>query len=196
MTRENVAEVVDQIARRSGSLLAQTAPQAQDATGTVQALAAELTTYLTADFDRYLEQALARDANMPALAGEDQEASLARLRDFWTSGASTIAFRPVSPDEVQVRPRYINGKAVTQPPLGREEKTTAPSRYGLPAEPERARMTIIEFVVPVMHQWEGKQTPMWWGVWLTKHPSSGRWVPWQFSLYDPTHKGPLVGPNF
>lgn len=196
VTPENAQEVVEEITRSFRTGLEEVMIQPSEADAAAAAMRQELEIYLTGDFDRYLETAQSRGANMPALRDPDDEEAVESLRQFWSSTASTIAFRPVAPEDVRVRPRYINGEPLPQPELGKEEVTIAPSRYGLPKDPIQAKMTVVEFIVPVMHIWEGKETPMWWGVWLAKHPESGAWLPWRFSLYDPTREATVIGPVF
>lgn len=196
VTPENAQEVVEETTRSFRTGLEEVMIQPIEADAAAAAVKQELEIYLTGDFNRFLETAQSRGANMLALRASDDEEAIQKYRSLWESTASTIAFRPVSLGEVRVRPRYINGEPVPQPDLGREEITTAPTRYGLPEDPVISSMTIIEFVVPIMHIWEGEETPMWWGVWLAKHPESGDWLPWRFSLYDPTREGTLIGPVF
>jgi len=197
VTPENAQEVVEEIARTFRAGLEEVMIQPMEADAAAAAVREELEIYLTGDFEQFLQLVQSRGANMPALRDPDDEEALENYRHIWSSSASTVAFRPIAMEQVEVRPRILNGEVVEQPDLGSPATTTAPTRYGMPEDPVQARMTVIEFVVPVMHIWEGEETPMWWGVWMAKHPETGEWLPWRFTQYDPTSSGNATfGPVF
>jgi hypothetical protein len=147
--------------------------------------------YLSADFHRYLSFVESRGASIAML---DTPENRTRLEGFFESTVSTVRLRPVSIEEIVVRPRFLRGREIPQASLGRDATVTAPAHYSLPMDASRARLTVYETAVPVSYTWEGETSPMFIAIWHAWSTERSRWLPWRLVMYDPTMKATIVPP--
>lgn len=121
---------------------------------------------------------------------------IAHLERFWRKLASAISFHPISIDDAVVRPRFIDGREIEQPDLGGPIWITAPGRYKISDDALRGQLTVYEFIVPLLYEYESVKGPAWWGVWLAKKPGSDQWVQWRSVIYDPASIGANIVPTY
>jgi len=224
VTPETVAEVVEEateqiddairsMPRRSLGVEAERA--------FVQEARTQLEIYLGGAFDKYLAYIEARGADMSALRGatdEERREKLERFEAFWEETASPFALRPISLEEVDVRPRFINGEKIEYEGPGRQSGVAiSPDRYEIPGvrtvarsrgggepsasvlrerEAVRAGLTIYEVLVPVLYRWEETEAPAYLGLWFAWDRINRRWVIWQISTYELTDAGVSISPVY
>jgi len=208
VTPENVIEIADGISNRVAALLGE-APAASNLSQTarkalVEEARAQMQIYLSGSFERYMDYTKHRAASMPALEAYDpaeREEKLKKLKRFWESTASPVAFRPVSLDDVRVLPRYIQGQEITQPQFLCRQKNVSRTRYELTNAPQRSKgdqkfnasipvrydMTIYELIVPVYQKQTlrnyKQESPGYLGIWLAWDQGTEQWMIWQICGY-------------
>lgn len=198
VTADNVVKVADDLTQRYKSQLASAVGRRLSAHDE-QTLLSEANTLLQINlggsFEQYVEHQRSTGARNAILDSGDAE-KIAHLKSFWQELAGVVARHPISIKDAIVRPRYINGQRIDQPDLGSTTWIVAKGRYRITEDAVRGRLTVYEFIVPVLYQYESVQGPAWWGVWLAKKPGSGKWVQWRSVIYDPAAIGAGVVPTF
>ena len=193
------AEEVAKLATRSDALVKLSA---SDRYAIGEAVAEEFAIVLSGSFDGHLARLRATGANSPLLHEGVDEARREAIESLWKERAGVVAFRPVSIRETIVRPRFIRGAEIPQPPLGQMAIYSAPSRYGLGStdtDAEKAKLTVYEVIMPVQYNYEYRKIsgPVWWGFWLARDERNpARWLPWRSVVYDPLGVGASVCPGF
>lgn len=186
------AKIAGTVRERLMALPAPERPSASDADALATEVGEIFAIYLTGDWERYLSYASSRGAELPML---DTPEEGTKARRFFESTVSTVKLRPVSLDEIVVRPRFLRGREIGQESLGSEATVTPPpTRYGLTQDAPRARLTVYETAVPVSYTWDGETSPMFISIWHAWSAERSRWLPWRLVLYDPTRKATIVPP--
>lgn len=142
------------------------------------------TIYFAGSFEGYLERLERTGANSPLLSGENAQLN-AQIEFLWRHNVSAIAEQPISIQDAIVRARYIDGRDLAPPDLGAPTWFNVPDRYPIASDPQRGKLTVYEFLVPVMYHSEEESGPVWWGVWVARSPQGGPWQQTRSVIYAP-----------
>src|SRR5690606_24288336 len=117
------AKIAGTVRERLMALPALDRPSASDTDALATEVGEIFAIYLTGDWERYLSYASSRGADLSTL---DTPEEATKARRFFESTVSTVKLRPVSLDEIVVRPRFLRGREIGQESLGSEATVTPP----------------------------------------------------------------------
>jgi hypothetical protein len=122
------------------------------------------------------------------------------LRTFFESVNKNYSNGRISLEHLVVRPRVLNGVNVYQDDFGaRTSMTHADQRF-----PELGRVAYTtpygqeiigdtyEVLLPIEYRADGKTTTILLGIWMTRSPSSKRWLPSRVASYAPPRTGVTI----
>ena len=152
---------------------------------------------LGGSFEQFAAHQISTGASNPILdnAATDSAGDF-DYESYWKELAGVVARHPISIEDAVVRPRYIDGKEIDQPDMGYKTWIVVKGRYKIREDPVKGKLTIYEFIVPVLYEYEKVKGPAWWGVWLAKAPGSDQWVQVRSVMYDPAAIDAGVVPMF
>lgn len=176
---------------------------AADRAAVAKEAAAALRPLLTGSLDDYKAWLAAAGGENPELAGEGAAAFATR----WKNNSAGFV-NAVLGEQVAQRVRYVNGEGPFEAP---EDELFAGTTFviangrfkGLPAgyppdEAKKARLTIVEAIVPVMHVSRDSGTPSntMLGFWFARKAPTDPWRLWRISLYDMERPSKALTPWF
>mgnify|MGYP000107537657 CR=1 FL=1 len=147
-----------------------------------------------ADHERYIADL----GGTPFVPGTP-EPEKSQARRLWAECLSAYRQAPVSVDQVVVRTRVAQGLPLAAPEGGLTVRSVFGPRFTALNEvvqdtPYGTRITgdTVEILIPVMHTYEGVPTRLLVGVWLTRSPRTGQWLPSKTTTYSPSASRAII----
>lgn len=143
----------------------------------------DMTMFLSGSPSRYrewIERSGAR--NLPVAQAADPDEAWRMLEGFWESTVEPIRLRPIDPDGVIVRLRFLKGRDMGPFPEDLLVIGSVTSDHQFPdlsRDPRRSELTIVETLLPVMYIHNGKMEHAWFGIWYAAGSTDQRWRIWR-----------------